>query len=106
MLVDSELDHLPPELRWREWMGRVDGDLCGKRAGAARGAGACRRQKLQTRADQDIRAELAGRPYELVSVAGGWQHRTKKAFGDHHPLCIGAAAGEGTKSFRRRRRLS
>jgi chromosome segregation and condensation protein ScpB len=25
----------------------------------------------------DIRAELAGRPYELVAVAGGWQHRTK-----------------------------
>ncbi|RWK10688.1 MAG: segregation and condensation protein B, partial [Mesorhizobium sp.] len=30
----------------------------------------------------DIRAELAGRPYELVAVAGGWQHRTKKVFGD------------------------
>ncbi|WP_167434554.1 SMC-Scp complex subunit ScpB [Mesorhizobium helmanticense] len=30
----------------------------------------------------DIRADLSGRPYELVSVAGGWQHRTKKAFGD------------------------
>ena len=23
-LVDTELAHLPPELRWREWMGRVD----------------------------------------------------------------------------------
>lgn len=39
----------------------------------------------------DIRAELAGRPYELVSVAGGWQHRTKKAFGD----VIRAATGPG-----------
>ena len=28
----------------------------------------------------DIRAELRQRPYELVSVAGGWQHRTKKGF--------------------------
>jgi len=24
MLVDPELEHLPPELRWREWMGRVE----------------------------------------------------------------------------------
>ncbi|RWI86353.1 MAG: SMC-Scp complex subunit ScpB [Mesorhizobium sp.] len=23
-LLDSELEHLPPELRWREWMGRVE----------------------------------------------------------------------------------
>ncbi len=38
----------------------------------------------------DIRAELAGRPYELVAVAGGWQHRTKKAFAD----VIRAANGE------------
>jgi segregation and condensation protein B len=30
----------------------------------------------------DIRAELRGRPYELVAVAGGWQHRTKSAFAD------------------------
>src|SRR6266567_8659949 len=24
MLVDTELEHLPAELRWREWMGRVE----------------------------------------------------------------------------------
>jgi hypothetical protein len=24
ILVDTELEHLPPELRWREWMGRVE----------------------------------------------------------------------------------
>lgn len=28
----------------------------------------------------DIAAERTGRPYELVAVAGGWQHRTKPAF--------------------------
>src|SRR5690606_26994916 len=27
---------------------------------------------------EDIQHELADRPYELVAVAGGWQHRTKK----------------------------
>lgn len=30
----------------------------------------------------DIREELRGRPYKLVKVAGGWQHRTRKSFGD------------------------
>ena len=39
----------------------------------------------------DIREELRSRPYELVSVAGGWRHRTRKAFGD----VIRAATGEG-----------
>ena len=29
----------------------------------------------------DIRAELRGRPYELVSVAGGWSFRTKLGYG-------------------------
>jgi hypothetical protein len=23
-LLDTELEHLPPDLRWREWMGRVE----------------------------------------------------------------------------------
>ena len=27
-----------------------------------------------------IRAELRGRPYDLIAVAGGWQHRTHTAF--------------------------
>ena len=47
----------------------------------------------------DIRAELAGRPYELVAVAGGWQHRTKKVFGDVIHAAFGTAAGEGAKEL-------
>jgi segregation and condensation protein B len=39
----------------------------------------------------DIRAELAGRPYDVVAVAGGWQHRTRKGYGD----AIRTAAGLG-----------
>ncbi|WP_287100213.1 SMC-Scp complex subunit ScpB [Mesorhizobium sp.] len=42
----------------------------------------------------DIRAELAGRPYELVSVAGGWQHRTKKVFGDVIHVAFGTPAAK------------
>ncbi len=30
----------------------------------------------------DLREELSSRPYELVSVAGGWQHRTRPRFSE------------------------
>lgn len=30
----------------------------------------------------DIRAELKGKPYDLVSVSGGWQLRTRPAYAD------------------------
>ena len=33
----------------------------------------------------DIRDELRGRPYEIVTVAGGWSFRTKPGFGDVDP---------------------
>ncbi len=83
-LLDAELKHLPPELRWREWMGRVEAVIFAAstpvtRSVLARVVGASCNIELII---DDIRAELAGRPYELVAVAGGWQHRTKKAFGD------------------------
>lgn len=84
-LLDTELEHLPPELRWREWMGRV-ARLVGK---------SCNIELII----DDIRVELAGRPYELVAVAGGWQHRTKKVFGDAIHAAFGTAAGEGAKEL-------
>jgi segregation and condensation protein B len=92
-LLDTELEHLPPELRWREWMGRVEAVIFAAstpvtRETLARVVG--RGCNIDLVID-DIRAELAGRPYELVSVAGGWQHRTKKAFAD----VIRAATGQG-----------
>jgi segregation and condensation protein B len=39
----------------------------------------------------DIREELRGRPYDLVSVAGGWHHRTRGAFAP------AIRAGSGTR---------
>lgn len=30
----------------------------------------------------DLHEELRSRPYELVSVAGGWQHRTRSSYAD------------------------
>ncbi|PBB65245.1 segregation and condensation protein B [Mesorhizobium sp. WSM4312] len=99
-LLDTELDHLPPELRWREWMGRVEAVIFSAsepvtRSVLARVVG--KNCKLELIID-DIRAELEGRPYELVSVAGGWQHRTKKVFGDIIHAAFGTA-GKGTKEL-------
>lgn len=93
MLVDTELKHLPPELRWREWMGRIEAVIFAAsepvmRDTLARVVGKSCNIDLII---DEIREELRSRPYELVSVAGGWQHRTKKAFGD----AIRAATGQG-----------
>ncbi|TIP01019.1 MAG: SMC-Scp complex subunit ScpB, partial [Mesorhizobium sp.] len=101
VLLDTELDHLPPELRWREWMGRVEAVIFAAsepvtRSVLARVVG--RNCNLELIID-DIRAELAGRPYELVAVAGGWQHRTKKAFGDIIHAAFGTPAGQGAKEL-------
>lgn len=40
----------------------------------------------------DIRDELRDRPYDLVSVAGGWQHRTRPRFAD----AIRSVTGSGS----------
>lgn len=80
--LDTELADLPPELRWREWMGRVEAVIFASpepvtREVLARVVGrACNIDLII----DDIRDELRGRPYELVAVAGGWQHRTRKVF--------------------------
>ncbi|TPJ12255.1 SMC-Scp complex subunit ScpB [Mesorhizobium sp. B2-7-3] len=100
-LLDTELDHLPPELRWREWMGRVEAVIFAAnepvpREVLARVVGKSCNLDLVI---DDIRAELAGRPYELVSVAGGWQHRTKKVFADVIRSAFGSATGEGAKEL-------
>ncbi|MDB5597251.1 MAG: putative transcriptional regulator [Hyphomicrobiales bacterium] len=82
--LDRELDDLPVELRWRTWMGRVEAVIFASSEPVSRAmlAGvvgqACRLELLI----EAIRAELPGRPYELVAIAGGWQFRTKAAYGD------------------------
>lgn len=88
---DAELTHLPPELRWREWMGRVEAVIFASpepvgREALARVVGRdCNLDLIIA----DIRAELTGRPYELASVAGGWQHRTRKNYAEAIQLATG-----------------
>ena len=89
--LDLELEDLPAPTRWREWMGRVEAVLFASakpvlRESLARVVG--RRCNLDLIID-DIRDELSGRPYELVSVAGGWSLRTKLGFGDAIRAAIG-----------------
>lgn len=95
---DAELSALPPELRWREWMGRVEAVIFASpepvtREVLAKVVG--RDCSLDLLID-DIRAELRGRPYELVAVAGGWQHRTRRSFAE----AIQVATGLGTTEIK------
>jgi segregation and condensation protein B len=82
--LDAELDDLPPELRWRAWMGRVEAVIFASKHPVPREvlAGLIGRGCNLEFLIDDIRAELRGRPYDLVLVAGGWQHRTRKTFAD------------------------
>ena len=83
-LFDRELDHLPQEARWREWMLRVEAVIFAAsepvgRETLARIVG--KHCSIDLLID-DIREELRGRPYDLVSVAGGWKHLTRPAYAD------------------------
>jgi segregation and condensation protein B len=83
-LYDRELEDLPAELRWREWMLRVEAVIFASaepvsRETLARVVG--RDCSIDLLID-DLREELSSRPYELVSVAGGWQHRTRPRFAE------------------------
>lgn len=81
---DPELADLPPEIRWREWMNRVEAVLFAasqpvERATLARVVG--RETSIDLLID-DIRDELRGKPYDLVAIGGGWQLRTRPAYAD------------------------
>jgi segregation and condensation protein B len=80
--ADPELSDLPPELRWREWMGRVEAAIFASTDPVPREilAGLVGRSCNLELLIADIRAELKARPYDLVLVAGGYQHRTREKF--------------------------
>ncbi|MVA18962.1 segregation and condensation protein B [Agrobacterium vitis] len=84
VLFDRELEDLPPELRWREWMLRIEAVIFASaepvtRETLSRVVGKdCSIDLLI----DDLIEELRDRPYELVSVAGGWQHRTRPRFAE------------------------
>jgi segregation and condensation protein B len=81
---DRDLPDLPAPLRRREYMMRVEAVIFAASQPVTRETLAavigsdCNLDQLIA----DIRDELRSRPYELVDVAGGFQHRTRRAYGE------------------------
>ena len=80
--LDRELEDLPPELRWREWMRRIEAVLFASAAPVARedlarivGQGASVDLLVE-----DLAADLEGRSFELAQVVSGWMFRTRAAY--------------------------
>ncbi len=80
--LDRELLDLPPELRWREWMRRIEAVLFASASPVPRedlarvvGQGA-----LVDLLVEDLAADLEGRAFEIAQVTGGWMFRTRTAY--------------------------
>ncbi|MEM9844541.1 MAG: SMC-Scp complex subunit ScpB [Pseudomonadota bacterium] len=80
--LDRELKDLPADLRWREWMRRIEAVLFASaspvpREDLARVVGQGVSVDLLI---DDLAADLAGRSFEVAKVAGGWMLRTRPAY--------------------------
>lgn len=95
--LDHALADLPPELRWREWMRRIEAVLFASaspvpRAGLARVVG---REASVDLLIEDLIADLTDRPYAVVQVADGWMLQTRPAYAP----AIRAAADVGDQDL-------
>ncbi|WP_428929800.1 SMC-Scp complex subunit ScpB [Marinibacterium sp. SX1] len=93
--LDRELPDLPPELRWREWMRRIEAVLFASaspvpRDDLARVVGQGVSVDLLV---EDLAADLEGRAFEIAHVAGGWMFRTRAIYAP----AIRAAADVGVQ---------
>ena len=80
--LDRDLEELPPDLRWREWMRRIEAVLFASaspvpREDLARVVGQGASVDLLI---DDLMADLEGRSFEVAKVAGGWILRTRLAY--------------------------
>ena len=80
--LDRELSDLPLELRWREWMRRIEAVLFASaspvsREDLARVVGPSASVDLLV---EDLTADLEGRAFEIARVAGGWMFRTRPVY--------------------------
>jgi len=80
--LDRELEELPPELRWLEWMRRIEAVLFASATPVpskdlARVVGQGAAVDLLV---EDLGDALADRPYEIASVAEGWMLRTRPTY--------------------------
>ncbi|MBU9698929.1 SMC-Scp complex subunit ScpB [Rhodobacteraceae bacterium HSP-20] len=95
--LDRELAALPPELRWREWMRRIEAVLFASATPVARddlarivGQGASVDLLIE-----DLTVDLEGRPYEVAQAGAGWMLRTRPAYAP----AIRAAADVGGQAL-------
>ena len=80
--LDRELSDLPPELRWQEWMRRIEAVLFASaspvpREDLARVVGQGASVDLLI---EDLAADLEGRAFQITRVANGWMFRTCAAY--------------------------
>jgi segregation and condensation protein B len=80
--LDRELSDLLPELRWLEWMRRIEAVLFASaspvpREDLARVVGQGASVDLLV---EDLAADLEGRAFEVAQVAGGWMFRTRSTY--------------------------
>lgn len=80
--LDRDLEDLPADLRWREWMRRIEAVLFASaspvpRADLARVVGQGASVDLLI---DDLSADLEGRSFEVYKVTGGWMLRTRPAY--------------------------
>jgi segregation and condensation protein B len=95
--LDRDLADLPPDLRWREWLRRIEAVLFASANPVARdhlarvvGQGASVDLLIE-----DLAVDLEGRPYELAQVGAGWMLRTRAACAP----AIRAAADVGAQAL-------
>lgn len=80
--LDRDLADLPPDLRWREWLRRIEAVLFASASpvpqeALARVVGQGASVNLLV---EDLAADLEGRAFEIAQVAGGWMFRTRTAY--------------------------
>jgi segregation and condensation protein B len=95
--LDRDLADLPPDLRWREWLRRIEAVLFASANPVARdhlarvvGQGASVDLLIE-----DLAADLEDRPYEVAQVGAGWMLRTRAAYAP----TIRAAADVGAQAL-------
>lgn len=94
---DRELADLPPEMRWREWMCRIEAVLFAAASPVPRDdlARVVGQEASVDLLIEDLTVDLLGRPYEVAKVAAGWMLRTRPAYAS----AIRAAADVGSQTL-------
>ena len=79
---DRELEDLPPELRWREWMRRIEAVLFASASPVPAGdlAKVVGQGASVELLIEDLAVELSERPYEIARVSDAWSLRTRPTY--------------------------